>query len=143
MSLLRSLSCKFRIDASEDASYEKEINDLINFSQIDIPKDFLELIKEKTEIEFNVNGIRYIRIWGAGGCIEMNKAYAIQKWIPDSLAIGDDEGGNALLYAVGKNGFGLYIVAFNNLDIEELKYVSGSLSDLFIKEVGINIIENC
>ena len=43
----------------------------------------IEIIKEKTELEIQVDDKKYIRIWGANGCIEMNDAYHIQKYIPD------------------------------------------------------------
>ena len=38
---------------------------------------------------------------GPKGCIEMNEAYDIQGFMLASLAIGDDEGGNALIYGKG------------------------------------------
>lgn len=57
----------------------------------------------------------------------MNEAHDIQKYIPNSLAIGDDEGGMALLYIDGKEGFGLYTVGFGNLDIEETIKIAPSL----------------
>lgn len=143
MSVLKNLSNNFRIDTSKPASSSEEINKLINFSDIQIPKDFLEIIMEMTEIEINVDEKKYIRIWGADGCIEMNTAYNIVESIPNSLAIGDDEGGNALIYTTGQNGFGLYLIAFNDLDIDELQYVSDSLSDFFINNIGIDVIKNC
>ena len=70
--------------------------------KLKVPYEFLEIIRERTEIEILVNKEKYIRIWGAVGCIEMNEAYHIQKYIPNSLAIGDDECGNVVLYANGK-----------------------------------------
>lgn len=143
MSILKNLSSSYRIDAYKPASPEKDINDLLNFSQIEIPEDYLDIIREKTEVEINVGQEKYIRIWGADGCIEMNEAYEIQENIPLSLAIADDEGGNALLYLDGNNGFGLYLIAFNDLDTDELQFVSYSLSDLLLKEIGINIIKKC
>jgi len=57
----------------------------------------------------------------------MNEAYHIQQYIPDSLAIGDDECGNALLYTEGNYGFGVYIVSFGNLGIDEMVYIADSL----------------
>lgn len=72
---------------------------------------------------------------------EMNEAYEIQENIPSSLAIADDEGGNALLYLDGYNGFGLYLIGFNDLDSDELQFVSYSLSDFLLKEIGINIFK--
>ncbi|WP_324824207.1 SMI1/KNR4 family protein [Sinanaerobacter sp. ZZT-01] len=143
MSILKDLSSSYRINSYGPASLENDIKELINFSQIEIPEDYLDLIREKTEIEINVGKEKYIRIWGANGCIEMNESYEIQENIPSSLAIADDEGGNALLYLNGNHGFGLYLIAFNNLDADELQFVSDSLSDLLSKEIGRNILKNC
>lgn len=143
MSILNELSNKYRIDASEPGSSDKEIKRLVEFSDIDIPKDFLDIIRKSTEIEINVDEKKYIRIWGADGCIEMNEAYSIQENVPNSLAIADDEGGNALIYAIGKQGFGLYVVAFNDLDPDELRYVSKSLSELLKENIGIDVIISC
>lgn len=143
MNILKSLSNNYRIDANKLASNDEEIKSLIEFSEIEIPEDFLEIIREKTEIEINVDGKKYMRIWGANGCIEMNEAYNIQENVPDSLAIADDEGGNALIYATGEKGFGLYVIAFNDLDVDELQYVASSLGDLLIKNIGIDVIKSC
>ncbi|GAA0124074.1 SMI1/KNR4 family protein [Clostridium butanoliproducens] len=143
MSILKELSNKYRIDASKPASNNKEIEKLVKFSNINIPEDFLEVIRELTDVEINVDGEKYIRIWGADGCIDMNEAYSIQDNIPNSLAIADDEGGNALIYTTGDQGFGIYIIAFNDLDIDELQYVAGSLTELLKNNVGINIITRC
>lgn len=142
MDILEQLSSKFRVDASEGVSTELEIGNLVKFSDIKLPNDFLELIRKKTSVEINVDGMKYIRIWGAVDCIEMNEAYKIQKDIPNSLAIGDDEGGNALIYAVGEKGFGLYIVSFEDFDMGDSKYVSNSLSDLLINNIGLDVIKN-
>ena len=143
MSILQKLSNKYKIDASKPASNDEEIKKLIEFSDINIPEDFLEVIRELTEIEINVDGEKYIRIWGAEGCIDMNDAYRIQDNIPNSLAIADDEGGNALIYTTGDQGFGLYVIAFNDLDIDELQYVSDSLSELLKYNIGIDIVTSC
>ena len=143
MSILKDLNSKYRIDASKSASSDEEIKKMIEFADVQIPEDFIEVIKELSEIELNVDGKKYIRIWGADGCIEMNAAYSIQENMPNSFAIADDEGGNALIYTTGQNGFGLYVIAFNDLDVDELQYVAGSLSDLLINNTGIDVIKNC
>ncbi len=137
MSILKELNKNFRIEASCDASGENEIDKLIRFASIKIPNEYLELISEQTEIEINIQNQKYIRIWGADGCIEMNEAYFIQKYIPNSLAVGDDEGGNVILYAEGKKGFGIYIVAFNDLDVEEMVFIADSLEEILVSAKGI------
>lgn len=140
MSILDRMNKWFRIDTYGEASTEYEILKLMEYSCIDVPKEYLEIIREKTELEVCVNEKSYIRIWGANGCVEMNDAYNIQRYIPDSLAIGDDEGGSAILYANGKNGFGVYKIAFNDLDEDELIYVSESLEKLLVCAEGVEKI---
>ena len=137
MSILSKLNKAFRIDASCNASGEDEIDELIKFASIKIPQEYLEIIREKTEIEISVRNQRYIRIWGADGCIELNEAYFIQKYIPNSLAIGDDEGGNAIIYAEGKNGFGVYAVSFSDLDADEIIFIAKSLKEILVFAKGI------
>ena len=137
MSVLNKMSKVFEIATSETKSSDIEINELIRYSQIDIPQEFLDIIKEKTEIEILVDKEKYLRLWGAKGCIEMNDAYHIQHYIPESLAIGDDECGNALLYAYGNFGFGIYIVSFGDLGINEMVYIADSLDKFFVNEEGI------
>lgn len=140
MSIICELNKAFRIDASCNASEEKEIEQLIKYAKIKIPDDYLEVIRDRTEIEINIHDEKYLRIWGANGCMEMNEAYYIQKYIPNSLAIGDDEDGNAILYSNGKNGFGVYAVAFNDLDEEEMRFIAKSLRELLVYEKGIETL---
>ena len=142
MSILSIMSKSFELAVSDTKSGDAEIDELIHYSKIDVPLEFLEIIKEKTEIEIMVKNEKYIRIWGASGCIEMNSAYNIQKYIPDSLAIGDDECSNAVLYANGANGFGVYMVSFGDLDADEMVYIADSLEAFFVKEEGIDIFNN-
>lgn len=140
MRMFSELNKDFSIEVSSDASKEDEIKELINFSPIRIPNEYLELIRQKAELEINVQGRKYLRIWGANGCIEMNEVYYIQKYIPRSLAIGDDEDGNAIMYADGKSGFGVYVVAFNDLDPNEMIFISHSLEDLLVFAKGVEKI---
>ena len=142
MSILNKMSKSFELSVSDTKSGDTEIDELIHCSKIEIPLEFVEIIKEKTEIEIMVKDQKYIRIWGASGCIEMNSAYNIQKYIPDSLAIGDDECGNAVLYANGTNGFGVYMVSFGDLDADEMVYIADSLEAFFVKEEGIDTFNN-
>ncbi|HDR4901658.1 TPA: SMI1/KNR4 family protein [Bacillus cereus] len=137
MSILENLNAIFTLETQEPPATKETIQELQGFSSIDVPSDYLEIIQHCTEVEINVNNEIYIRIWSPAGCIEMNEAHNIQKYIPNSLAIGDDEGGKVLLYANGKEGFGLYVVDFGDLDIEEAIKISPSLKLLLMDEVGV------
>ena len=142
MSILSKMSKAFEFVTSDTKSSNIEIDELIKYSKIDIPLEFLEIIKERTEFEILVNKKKYIRIWGANGCIEMNDAYHIQKYIPYSLAIGDDECSNAVLYANGNKGFGVYMVSFGDLGIDEMIYIADSLESFFVNEEGMDVFNN-
>lgn len=142
MSIFSKMSKSFELVASDVKSTDTEIDELIHYSKIDVPLEYIEIIKERTELEILVNNEKCIRIWGASGCIEMNDAYHIQKYIPDSLAIGDDECSNVVLYANGSNGFGVYMVSFGDLDIDEMIYIADSLEAFFVNEEGVDIFNN-
>ncbi len=131
---------KYKVFEFGEVSNVDSIMKLKDFSPIQIPEEYFEIITERKEIEINIRDIDYIRIWSADNSIEMNNGYDIQKYIPNSIAIGDDEGEYILLYANGKQGFGLYIVEFGNLDAEEMKYISKSLKDLLLKGIGTDIL---
>ena len=79
VSILNELSGLFKVVTSNIKSSDVEIDELIQFSKIDVPEEFIQIIKEKTELEIQVDDKKYIRIWGANGCIEMNAAYSVQK----------------------------------------------------------------
>lgn len=142
MDILKQMNRLFKIEACKSQSTEKDISDLLQFSSIVIPNEYIEIIREKTEIEILVDGKKYVRLWGAAGCIEMNSAYYIQKYIPNSLAIGDDECCNVLLYANGEKGFGVYSVALNDLETDGMIYISNSLKGFFVDGVGVEIFNN-
>ncbi len=142
MNFFDEINKKYKVFEFGEISSVNSIMKLKDFSPIQIPEEYFEIITERKEIEINIRDIEYIgiSIWSARRCIEMNNGYYIQKYIPNSIAIGDDGKGNTLLYANGKQGFGLYIVGFGNLDVEEMKYISKSLKDLLLKGIGVDIL---
>lgn len=142
VSILNELSGLFKVVTSNIKSSDVEIDELIQFSKIDVPEEFIQIIKEKTELEIQVDDKKYIRIWGANGCIEMNAAYSVQKYIPNSLAIGDDKCCNVILYASGHEGFGLYMVSLSDLDVDEMVFIANSLEDFFVKGKGLDVFNN-
>ncbi|MBC2582759.1 SMI1/KNR4 family protein [Clostridium sp. DJ247] len=139
MDIFEEISGRFSIDANQCPATEEEIVSLKKFSTIEVPLEYLEIIRQATEIEIKVDNEMYIRIWGPNSCIELNDAYYVQKYLPNSLAIGDDEGGGALVYLNGKDGFGIYMCRFADLDIEEAVKIAPSLYDLLVNNVGIDI----
>jgi len=58
----------------------------------------------------------YVRLWSPEGICEMNDAYNIQASLPGAFAIGDDEGGTALLLGQKAPHLGLYLMPFSCLE---------------------------
>lgn len=139
MSFLNEIKAKCKFFEYGEVSDYESIEHLKIFSPVAIPEEYFDIITENKEIEFHIKEEKYISIWGAKRCVEMNKAYHIQKYILEGIAIADDGFNNVLLYANGKKGFGVYIANFGDLNVEEMKYISKSMKELVIEEIGINV----
>lgn len=140
MSILDKVTNMYSVDVKKPPATEDEIIQLKVFSSIEVPLEYIELVREATEVEINVKNEMYMRIWSPIGCIEMNEAYFVQKYLPKSLAIGDDEGGGTLIYLHGKEGFELYLCRFSDLDMDEAIMVASSLTELLVNNVGVDIV---
>lgn len=117
------------------------LDELRSFSRIELPSDYVELIRLGSDFEFQADGWDYFRIWGAAGCIEMNTAYLIQDRIPGGLGIGDDEGGRALVWCPSKvDPPGLYIVDFGDMFPESLEFVAPTLRDVLENGTGVRLL---
>lgn len=102
-----NLNERYSLDAYKPASTVDDIIALHNyFSGIDIPQEYIDFITQLTEAEILILDESYVRIWSAIGCIEMNSAYNIQKYIPGSIAIGDDEGGKVVFMLTVRRALG-------------------------------------
>lgn len=103
-----------------------------------IPKEYLDLVAQATEVEVQHQSGQYLRIWDPLDCIEMDEGYHIRKYISDAIPIGDDGGGQVIFYMNGHNGFGLYHVGYGNLGRDDAVWISANLSDLLLKATGID-----
>jgi hypothetical protein len=102
-----------------------------------VPDEFLEMVREATEIEIQHDNGTYLHFWGPSACIELDEAYEISKRIKGAFPIGDDGGGRVIFYMDGKHGFGIYLVGFGDLDADDAIWVAASLSDLLTGAKGI------
>lgn len=97
-----------------------------------LPDDVAQLMSHATELEIDYCG-RYLRIYGPSGCIEMDEAYKISQRIQGSVVLGDNGGGEAILFVAS---YGLCRVGYGAIDIDELTYISDSLTDLLVNAVA-------
>ncbi len=63
----------------------------------------------------------------------------IQKYLPNAWAIGDDEGGFAIICVKNHTGPGLYAVSFGDLDDNEKIFLANSLSEFLFSGVGTDV----
>ncbi|MEO4046195.1 hypothetical protein AAFN46_03775 [Pseudomonas sp. CAU 1711] len=134
------INAAFKIEAYKPQASTMEIESLLSSAGVTIPDIYLRIVREMTDVEILVNQQKYVRIWGPARVLEMNEAYEVQKNIPTSLAIGDDEGGSALILMAGDHGFGLYKVGFGDLDVDDASYIAPSLEEFLINAIGIEAI---
>lgn len=135
-----NINAAFKIEAYKSQASISEIESLLSSVDVTVPDIYLRIVREMTDVEILVNQRKYVRIWGPARVLEMNEAYEVQKNIPSSLAVGDDEGGSALILMKGGHGFGLYKVGFGDLDVDDASYIAPSLEEFLINAVGIDVI---
>ena len=138
MTLLTNLSSRLKVVSWEPAASRHEIDSLVEFSRIQVPEELLEFHCEMTEVEIEIDGSNYLRLWSPAGCIEMNSAYEIQRHVPNSLGIGDNEGGMVLLLVQGEEGVALFTCGFGDLDTSSLAFVAPSLRALLHDGSGLD-----
>lgn len=134
-----SIHPSLSIASSERPSTPEEIESLQSFSPIQIPEEYINLISYATEIEFTSSDCCF-RVWGASGCIEMNRAYDVQQYIPYGLGIGDNEAGSILVYLQKESTSGLYLISLSNLDADDALLISSSLDELIYQGNNLSML---
>jgi hypothetical protein len=134
--MLDELNAVFTILANGPPASLEQIEVCQNRFQ-DVPREYVELISEVTELEIQHQNGEYVRIWGPIGAVEMDIGYNICKRIPGAIPIGDDGGGHVFIYANGISGRGLYRVGFGDLDLDDAVWIAPTLAAMLIDGVGI------
>lgn len=132
-----SKSGVFRILAKKPRATPEHIQQLINYFH-NCLEEYLDLVREATEIEIQHVDGQYVRIWGPLGCIEMDEGYGIRKHIPSAFPIGDEGGSRVLFFADGNQGHGLYHVGYGNLDLEDAIWIASDLRSFLVDAEGID-----
>jgi len=133
MSLLKNLHPRFRVERFDPAAGEADIAKLAGAFPSEIPAEYLELVREGTEVELRVDGTRYLRIWGPKGVLDQSAGYPFRRYIPSAIPVGDDGGGNALVYMNGVRGPGLYWVDYGNIDADDARFAAVSMRGLLVE----------
>ena len=97
-----------------------------------LPPMCLELFAGATELELSYRGV-YIRFYGPSGCLEMDRAYNISARIPGAIVVGDNGGGEAVVFMSTSPGPGLFRVGYGALAVDELVSIAPSLEALLVQ----------
>ena len=120
------------------AEYFPEPIELVDDDTVDhMLNSFLSV--SENDLEIRIRGEKILRLWTAAGCVEMNEAHHIQKYLPNAWAIGDDEGGFAIIRVKNHASSGLYAVSFSDLDDNEKIFLAHSISEFLFGEVGVDV----
>ena len=65
MSILKRLAKELKIETAGAALPESEIQEMLAKSPIRVPDEYIEILREKSEIEISINGDDMFRLWNA------------------------------------------------------------------------------
>ncbi|SMP80604.1 hypothetical protein SAMN06265222_1583 [Neorhodopirellula lusitana] len=123
--MLDHLHPDIRVLATSEPATDAEVASL-NARFPSLPDLLKQLMLTATEIELSYRG-RYLRLYGPGGCIDMDSAYNISSAIPNSLTIGDNGGCEAIVMLADGS-----LVRAGYATLDETHFVADSLSALLI-----------
>jgi hypothetical protein len=133
--MMEQLHDSFHILATRTGASDSDMR-LLGSQFAAVPAEYLKLVREVTEIELKHKDGAYLRIWGPAGCLEMDKAYSIQRRIPGAIPIGDNGGGRVILYRPAVAGTTLHLADYGDLDRDDLVMLAPSLTELLTKATG-------
>ena len=121
------LHSEVRLVRWQPGATQNEIDDLRKRFPA-LPEDVAVILAEATELEIGYRN-RYLRLYGPIGCMEIDEAYRISEQIPGAITLGDNGGGEAIVY---HPKLGLCRVAYGSLDENTMVKIAESITDLLI-----------
>jgi len=102
--ILNNLCPRVKIESTvNEAVHSDDIYELKKFANIELPKDYIEFLSNP-EVAFEIDNHFVFCVWPPKRCVELNMAYDVQKYLPNSLAIGSDLGDALIVYLDGERG---------------------------------------
>jgi hypothetical protein len=129
----------FESNYIDTGATDDDIKRLKKLSPIDIPEDYIELLKE-------IGDGTFYSIWGHTICLisveDIEGFYQDYTDIEekDTLIIGNDLGGMVLFYGYGHDGFGIYCSSLVDMSYEESHKICDSITELLVEGKGIDTI---
>ena len=107
----------------------------------EIPPGYFEVVKEMTSAVLLWQLRTELRLWGPDEAIGMDRAYKVSEFAPGAAPVGDNGGGELILYGNGGAGLGLYLVEAGSLFLDEdATFLSRDLYGLLERAEGAESI---
>lgn len=108
-----------------------------------LPDDYLQFMGKNKTVEIEVHydsDFEYIAIYDVLDSKSRMDDIGLYDTIPNAVPIGDNGGSELIIYATGNSGFGLYLVDFSVISIDEAIYIGESFTHLFSKDECLRIV---
>lgn len=79
-------------------------------------------------------------LYGTNSLLERNTTYAVQKYLPAYISIGDDSGGQAICLHCSSNDEKVYITGYGALDTGSMAVLSNNFTDWIQNGCSLDII---
>lgn len=142
MGILQNLNSRINYyDKCEhyEKATEDDIKALKDYSDIELPEDYLNFLREIMGVSFVIDDYPTFEFWCVNDILNQRRDFPfIEKSLPKSLVIGTDLGDFLFLYGHGKEGFGLYCVESSCASYENAKKIANSLTEFLVEGTGFD-----
>lgn len=104
---------------------------------VNLPHDYIAILRLSNGMEGNINDIEYIRLWEAEKLLKNNQDYHIEEFVPGCFLIGSDRGETAygLDLRLTSPSYGYYLSRpFISVDWDEVTIMGATFSE-FIEAI--------
>ncbi|MEG3088553.1 hypothetical protein [Sphingomonas sp. PB4P5] len=103
----------------------------------ELPAGYRSLVEEATAVTLLWNDRGELRLWGPEEVLAMDAAYGVSAMIPGAMPLGDNGGGEILVYGDGLQGPGLYLLETGSLFLDEdAEWLAGDVDTLLTSAEG-------
>lgn len=122
-----------------DKATSEDIQDLINFSKIELPDDYVKFLGEVMGVAFVIDDYPTFEFLNVRDILQQDINYPFLKTkLPNILVIGTDLGDYLLFYGYGQEGFGIYACEAGSLSYENSTKISDTITDFIVDGVGFD-----
>lgn len=121
--------------AMYDGASGLEIASLQKWAGVQLPSDYLDLLKRTNGAEGFINRSTYLCIWSVSQVQELNDAYSVKEFAPGLMLIGTNGGDAGYALDLRRSSCSLMEVPLVGMSVDEAKEVGTDFED-FLRRLG-------